>query len=76
MFGNSFCSGCNRLRITADGMLRVCLPSNIELDLKTPLRNGATDEQLAQLFVQGALLKPERGEFVGVRNREMIQIGG
>jgi cyclic pyranopterin phosphate synthase len=73
---NSFCSRCNRLRLTADGMLRVCLPSDIEVDLKTPLRNGATDAQLAQLFVQGALLKPERGEFVGVGNRAMIQIGG
>jgi cyclic pyranopterin phosphate synthase len=73
---NSFCSRCNRLRLTADGMLRVCLPCDIEVDLKTPLRHGATDEQLAQLFVQGALLKPERGEFVGVGNRTMIQIGG
>jgi cyclic pyranopterin phosphate synthase len=73
---NSFCSRCNRLRLTADGMLRVCLPSDVEVDLKTPLRNGATDAQLAQLFVQGARLKPERGEFVGVGNRTMIQIGG
>ncbi len=73
---NSFCSRCNRLRLTADGMLRVCLSSDIEVDLKTPLRSGATDEQLAQLFVQGALLKPERGEFTGIVTRTMIQIGG
>ena len=73
---NSFCSRCNRLRLTADGMLRVCLPSDIEVDLKTPLRNGTTDEQLAQLFILGAQLKPEKGDFVGVGNREMIQIGG
>ena len=71
-----FCSQCNRLRLTADGMLRVCLPSDIEVDLKTPLREGATDDQLARLFEQGARLKPERGDFVGVGNRSMIQIGG
>lgn len=77
---DSFCRRCNRLRLTADGRLRVCLPCDMEVDLKTPLRNGATDEQLAQLFARGALLKPERGEFVGVGSaisgREMIQIGG
>ncbi len=73
---DSFCKNCNRLRLTADGMLRVCLPSDIEVDLKTPLRAGATDEQLEELFFRGALLKPEKGEFTGAGKRIMIQIGG
>lgn len=73
---NSFCNRCDRLRLTADGMLRVCLPSDIEVDLKTPLRSGATNEQLAQFFIRGARLKPEKGVFDGSAGRPMIQIGG
>ncbi len=73
---NRFCSTCNRLRLTADGMLRVCLPSDLEVDLRTPLRRGASDPELEQLFIQGARLKPEQGEFTGPEKRVMVQIGG
>src|ERR671918_566467 len=41
-----FCETCNRIRITADGQLRTCLFSLDETDLRTPLRSGATDEDL------------------------------
>ena len=44
-----FCSTCDRIRLTADGQLRTCLFSRREWDLKTPLREGATDEELAEL---------------------------
>jgi cyclic pyranopterin phosphate synthase len=44
-----FCDTCNRLRLTADGNLRACLFSLEETDLRTPLRDGATDEELAAL---------------------------
>ncbi|MFT5498276.1 MAG: cyclic pyranopterin phosphate synthase, partial [Kiritimatiellia bacterium] len=37
---NPFCAGCNRVRLTADGMLRLCLLKDDELDLKGPLRAG------------------------------------
>src|SRR3954447_8762394 len=40
-----FCSSCDRIRLTADGQLRTCLFSRREWDLKTPLRNGATDAE-------------------------------
>src|ERR671932_590802 len=42
-----FCSSCDRIRLTADGQLRTCLFSRREWDLKTPLREGATDAELA-----------------------------
>src|SRR5207237_5264719 len=42
-----FCSSCDRIRLTADGQLRTCLFSRREWDLKTPLRSGASDEELA-----------------------------
>jgi GTP 3',8-cyclase len=46
-----FCLHCSRLRITSDGKLKPCLMRNNNLtDILTPLRNGANDEQLTELF--------------------------
>ena len=45
-----FCGACDRLRLTADGQLRSCLFARGESDLRGPLRAGATDDQLAQIF--------------------------
>jgi cyclic pyranopterin phosphate synthase len=45
-----FCDRCNRLRLTASGQLRVCLLSDQQTDLRTPLRQGASDEELARLI--------------------------
>ncbi len=53
-----FCRGCNRLRLTSDGRLLPCLLSGASVDLRTPLRQGATDEELRDLFLQAVLIKP------------------
>jgi len=53
-----FCSRCNRLRLTAAGRLRPCLLSDREEDLKGPLRSGATDGELAAIFLAAARHKP------------------
>ncbi|MEE4113334.1 MAG: GTP 3',8-cyclase MoaA [Desulfobacteraceae bacterium] len=45
-----FCSRCNRLRLTADGRLRACLLSDRHEPLNALMRNGGTDEQLAEIF--------------------------
>jgi cyclic pyranopterin phosphate synthase len=45
-----FCGDCDRIRLTADGRLRTCLFSLNETDLRTPLRAGATDDDLEQLI--------------------------
>jgi cyclic pyranopterin phosphate synthase len=45
-----FCSDCNRIRLTADGQFRTCLFSIRETDLREPLRNGASDGELADLI--------------------------
>lgn len=42
-----FCASCDRLRLTADGQLRACLFAHEESDLRTPLRAGASDSELA-----------------------------
>jgi len=76
-----FCSACNRLRLTADGKLRPCLLSNIEIDIKNPLRNGASDEELIRLFHAAIQGKPEghslcRASGYPAFERTMSQIGG
>jgi cyclic pyranopterin phosphate synthase len=75
-----FCSACNRIRLTADGQLRTCLFSRREWDLKTPLRDGASDDDLEQLLrwaVAHKELKHKISDPGFVRaSRSMSQIGG
>jgi len=74
-----FCFNCNRMRLTADGKLRPCLLSDYEIDLKNPLRNGASIEELKELIRQAVAAKPERhhlAEGVLPKGRAMRQVGG
>lgn len=74
-----FCETCNRARLTADGRLRLCLLRENEVDLLTPLRAGASLEDLRRLILDGIWLKPwGHGLAEGVipLNRVMNEIGG
>jgi len=75
-----FCSSCDRIRVTADGQLRTCLFSRREWDLKTPLRDGASDDELIRIIrfaVQHKELKHRINDPGFVRaSRSMSQIGG
>jgi GTP 3',8-cyclase len=75
-----FCSSCDRIRLTADGQLRTCLFSRREWDLKTPLRDGSSDEEIEDLIrwaVRHKELKHKISEPGFVRaSRSMSQIGG
>jgi GTP 3',8-cyclase len=74
-----FCSACTRARLTADGILRMCLLREKEIDLLTPLRNGASREELRQLILDGVWNKPwGHGLDEGYipLNRAMNEIGG
>ena len=53
-----FCRRCNRLRLSADGRLIACLFDAGQIDLRTAIRAGATDEQIAQMFREVADMKP------------------
>jgi cyclic pyranopterin phosphate synthase len=77
---HSFCSSCDRVRLTAEGQLRNCLFAVDEFDLRGPMRDGATDDELAAIVEQAVgakwaghsinqvhFIKPRRG---------MSQIGG
>jgi cyclic pyranopterin phosphate synthase len=74
-----FCQGCGRVRLTADGKLRLCLLRDDEVDLLTPLREGASFEEIRALMRDGSFHKPwghglAQGKFA--ENRAMNQIGG
>ncbi len=56
---NHFCDTCNRLRLTADGKLRTCLFSDNETDLKTPLRDGCSQDELRHIMAQAIMTKPK-----------------
>ena len=75
-----FCGDCNRIRITAEGELRTCLFSMTETDLREPLRNGATDDELEQI-IRAAVWEKELKHHVNDEGfvqpaRTMSQIGG
>jgi len=75
-----FCGHCNRLRMTADGKIRTCLFSLHEHDLKPLLRNGASDESIAERL-QEIVLGKEAGHRIGQKDfvqpaRTMSCIGG
>jgi len=75
----SFCDHCNRLRLTPDGRLRLCLLREGEVDLLTPLRDGAKPEQIRSLIVEAIWHKPwGNGLAEGLIpfNRVMSEIGG
>jgi GTP 3',8-cyclase len=76
-----FCATCNRIRLTADGQLRTCLFSIDEWDLRTPLRTGATDREIANLFIEAIAHKEKKhqineGDQFQRASRSMSQSGG
>ena len=74
-----FCSTCNRLRLTVDGMLRPCLMSDNELDLKSLLRSGASLDEVKKVILKAIEAKPERHHLTEgecQKGRTMCQMGG
>jgi cyclic pyranopterin phosphate synthase len=74
-----FCASCTRARLTADGRLRLCLLRDLEVDLLTPFRSGATLEDLRALIRDGVWTKPwghGLAEEIIPLGRVMNEIGG
>jgi cyclic pyranopterin phosphate synthase len=76
----SFCGDCNRIRLTAEGMLRTCLFSLNETDLRTPMRDGASDAEIESI-VRDAVWRKELKHHIGDEGfvqpaRSMSRIGG
>lgn len=75
-----FCASCDRLRLTADGQLRTCLFAEVETDLRTPLRAGAGEDEIAEI-VRGAVMAKGAGHGMAdplwtYTGRPMSLIGG
>jgi cyclic pyranopterin phosphate synthase len=75
-----FCADCNRVRLTSDGLLRTCLFSLNETDLRGPMRDGASDAEL-ETVIRDAVWRKELKHHVGERGfiqpqRSMSAIGG
>lgn len=74
-----FCAGCNRVRLMADGMLRLCLLREREVDLRKPLREGWDADRLRRLIAENIHEKPwghGLAEHQFALNRAMSEIGG
>jgi cyclic pyranopterin phosphate synthase len=74
-----FCYQCNRLRLTADGKLRLCLLREDEIDLREPLRAGVSVAELKTLIEKATAAKP-KGHLLaegGIhKGRPFSQVGG
>ncbi len=75
-----FCSTCNRIRVTPDGKVRPCLFSDLEFDIKGPMREGAGDEEIASVIKKAIASKPRSHKIFSFSfkkcQRSMRQIGG
>jgi cyclic pyranopterin phosphate synthase len=74
-----FCASCNRARLTADGKLRLCLLREMEVDLLTPMRAGASDNDMLDLIRHAIWRKPWGHDLehdIIPLNRVMSEIGG
>jgi cyclic pyranopterin phosphate synthase len=72
-----FCGTCNRIRLTARGTLRPCLLGSAEIDTKSAIREGASDEALAEILRRAVLAKPMgRSVCLPQMNEGMNRIGG
>ncbi len=75
-----FCRSCNRLRITADGNLKVCLFGNEEVSLRDMLRSDKSDKEIFEVIDAAVKMKKiSHGGMYNIasnKNRPMITIGG
>jgi cyclic pyranopterin phosphate synthase len=79
-----FCATCNRLRLTAEGILRTCLFRGEDVDLRGPMRSGASDQELIKIMRDAVARKEQKGVVLDQSNplamrkcqRPMSKIGG
>lgn len=75
-----FCETCNRVRLTARGVLALCLGQEDSIDLRAPMRAGANDDEMKAIILAAIAKKPERHHFNENRHniefRQMVSLGG
>ncbi len=73
------CAECNRIRLTSRGMIRPCLFSDVEYDVRALLRSGKSDEEIREFIVNVVKVKPEKKLEMGAIKkcqRTLRNIGG
>jgi cyclic pyranopterin phosphate synthase len=77
---HDYCDTCNRVRLSADGRLKLCLFGDHFIDLRTPVRDGASDDDLIAIFRGSMYVKPERHHLdigqTASAMRALSEIGG
>lgn len=79
---HEFCESCNRIRLTSNGFLKLCLHYNKGIDLKEPLRSNISDEDLTNMIHDAIKNKPLGHNFYhdsdmnNIESKNMVQIGG
>ena len=79
---HEFCETCNRVRLTSNGFLKLCLHYNKGIDLKEPLRSNISDEDLKNMIYDAIKNKPLGHNFYhdsdmnNIESKNMVQIGG
>jgi cyclic pyranopterin phosphate synthase len=77
---NSFCGTCNRVRLTAKGVLILCLGQDNSVDLRKKIRDGATDDELRNIIIEAITKKPKEHFFnINLENiikTQMVELGG
>jgi molybdenum cofactor biosynthesis protein A len=77
---DSFCGGCNRVRLTADGQIKSCLFSPAEQSLRDLMRAGVSDDELEKRIRLALWMKPKEHppmeQLLASNDRSMIEIGG
>jgi cyclic pyranopterin phosphate synthase len=71
-----FCEHCNKLRLTAYGFLKLCLSGDSGIDLREPVRGGASDDEITALIRAQVVLKPAGYSFAEDGGVNMFRIGG
>ena len=75
-----FCESCNRVRLTAEGILRLCLGYKDGIDLRGYIRSGISDESLKEIFIKAIQDKPQGHQFSNDKcipiEQSMSLIGG
>ena len=70
---NCFCASCNRVRLTADGFLKLCLQYDIGVSLRDYMRNGCSDQEIRDVFLETLGKKPKEHTFNNYKDAENIE---
>lgn len=73
-YSHNFCESCNRVRLTCTGTLYMCLGQNDAVDLRQPLRDGATDVELQEVIRAAIRRKPRGHDFDASRLGDGAQV--